>query len=99
MRRVRQGTVEPVFGHLIYHYGLRRRNVRSHAGAHKPMLLAAVACNLKKLLKHRPERQVSLAVALARPLLAADTRAWRPNRCTQAPTRVFARQLTRRKTT
>jgi hypothetical protein len=76
MRRVRQGTVEPVFGNLLHHYGLRRMNVRGHAGAHKTMLLTAVAYNLKKLLKHQPNRQVSLAMALPRPLLAAD-RHWR----------------------
>ncbi|WP_201979908.1 IS1182 family transposase [Hymenobacter rubidus] len=71
-RRLRQGTVEPVFGHLIHHYGLRRMNVRGHAGAHKTMLLTAVAYNLKKLLKHRPQRQISAAMVLARPLLAAQ---------------------------
>ena len=64
MRRVRQSTVEPVFGNLLHHYGLRRMNVRGHAGAHKTMLLTAVAYNLKKLLKYRPNRQLSLAVAL-----------------------------------
>ena len=47
MRRVRQGTVEPVFGNLIYHYGLRRMNVRGLTGAHKIMLLTALAFNLK----------------------------------------------------
>ena len=62
MRRVRQSTVEPVFGNRIHHYGLRRMNVRGRAGAHKTMLLTAVAYNLKKLLKYRPERQVSLAL-------------------------------------
>jgi transposase len=72
MRRVRQGTVEPVFGNLLHHYGLRRMNVRGQAGAHKTMLLTALAYNLKKLLKYRPNRQVSLAMALPRPLLAND---------------------------
>lgn len=33
------------------------------------MLLTAVAYNLKKLLKHRTQRQVSRVVALPRPLL------------------------------
>ena len=82
MRRVRQSTVEPVFGHLIHHYGLRRMNVRGHAGAHKTMLLTAVAYNLKKLLKYRPERQGSLAVALPRPVLAATMPCWRRKRRT-----------------
>ena len=80
MRRVRQSTVEPVFESLIHHYGLRRMNVRGHAGAHKTMLLTAVAHNLKKLLKHRPQRQLSVAVALLRPLLAANRCSWRRNR-------------------
>lgn len=89
MRRVRQGTVEPVFGNLLPHYGLRRMNVRGLAGAHKTMLLTAVAYNLKKLLKHRPQQQVSAAVALPRPLLAANRRAWRQHRSTQALTRTI----------
>ncbi|WP_426062224.1 transposase, partial [Hymenobacter sp. B1770] len=82
MRRVRQSTVEPVFGSLLHHYGLRRMYVRGHAGAHKTMLLTAVAYNLKKLLKHRPQRQISQAVALPRPLLDAQRRCERRNRRT-----------------
>jgi Transposase and inactivated derivatives len=74
MRRVRQGTVEPVFGNLLHHYGLRRMNVRGQAGAHKTMLLTALAYNLKKLLKYRTNRQVSLAMALPRPGSLANDR-------------------------
>ncbi|GGF28525.1 transposase [Hymenobacter cavernae] len=55
MRRVRQRTIEPVFGSLLQHYGLRRLNVRGQAGAHKSMLLAAIAYNLKKLLRYSPK--------------------------------------------
>jgi transposase len=62
-RRVRQGTVEPVFGNLLHHYGLRRVNTKGQAAAHKTMLLAAIAYNLKKLLKHQPKRVVSVALA------------------------------------
>ena len=98
MRRVRQGTVEPVFGNLLPHYGLRRLNVRGLAGAHKTMLLTAVAFNLKKLLKYRPQRQRSLAMALPPPLLAVNGRTWRRNRCPKAPTRVLAKSLTRKST-
>ncbi|MDB5233616.1 MAG: hypothetical protein JWR44_609, partial [Hymenobacter sp.] len=43
MRRVRQGTVEPVFGNLIHHYGLRRLNVRGHARALSSIVLWAPA--------------------------------------------------------
>ena len=77
MRRVRQSTVEPVFGNLLHHYGLRRLNVRGQLGAHKTMVLTAVAYNLKKLLEHRPTRQASLAMALKPPVLAANERFWR----------------------
>ena len=95
MRRVRQSTVEPVFGHLLPHYGLRRLNVRGHAGAHKTMLLTAVAYNLKKLLKYRPQRQVSAAVALPRPLLSTNRRAWRKRWRAQALTWALASPLPR----
>lgn len=64
MRRRRQSTVEPVFGSLLHYYGLRRVNTRSRASAHKTMLLAAVAYNLKKLLRHQPSQRLALAVAL-----------------------------------
>ncbi|AWM34859.1 hypothetical protein DDQ68_20000 [Hymenobacter nivis] len=74
LRRVRQSTVEPVFGNLIHHYGLRRMNVRGLAGAHKTMLLTSVAFNLKKLLRYRHQLHQSAVIALPRPLAAADTR-------------------------
>jgi len=64
MRRVRQRTVEPVFGSLLHHYGLRRVGTKGRAAAHKAMLLSAIAYNLKKLLKHQPKWVVSLALAL-----------------------------------
>jgi transposase len=62
-RRVRQGTVEPVFGNLLHHYGLRRVNTKGQAAAHKAMLLSAVAYNLKKLLKYQPKRVRTMALA------------------------------------
>jgi len=62
-RRVRQGTVEPVFGNLLHHYGLRRVNTRGQAAAHKIMLLTAIAYNLKKLLKYQPNRVRRMALA------------------------------------
>lgn len=67
MRLLRQSTVEPVFGSLLQHYGLRQVNTRGRASAHKAMLLAAIAYNLKKLLKYRPQQQLGLAVALPKP--------------------------------
>ncbi|SMB92367.1 hypothetical protein SAMN00120144_2141 [Hymenobacter roseosalivarius DSM 11622] len=89
MRRVRQCTIEPVFGNLLHHYGLRRINVRGQAGAHKSMLLAAVAYNLKKLLRYQPKQQLGMAVVLPMPPPAPPVRSrywlriWR--KCTKAP--------------
>lgn len=57
--------------------------------------LTAVAYNLKRLLKYRPERQLSLAMALPRPLLAAQIRVYGRNRRPEAPTRALANRLTR----
>lgn len=49
---------------LLFFSGLRsRRGVAVVAGAHKPMLLTAVAYNLKKLLKYRPKRTIGFAMA------------------------------------
>jgi transposase len=51
MKKLRQSTVEPVFGSLTHYYGLRKIGVLGQAGAHKVMLMAAIAFNLKKYLK------------------------------------------------
>lgn len=51
MKRVRQSTVEPVFGSLVHHYGLNKINVLGKAAAHKVMMMAATCFNLKKYLK------------------------------------------------
>jgi transposase len=64
MRRVRQRTVEPVFGSLLHHYGLRRVGTKGQVAAHKAMLLSAIAYNLKKLLKHQSKQTASVAIAL-----------------------------------
>ena len=52
MVRIRAGTVEPVFGNLINYYGLRKINVKGKTGAHKVMLMSAIAYNIRKLIKH-----------------------------------------------
>ena len=64
MKRLRQRTVEPVLGSLVEYYGLRKINVRGKAGAHKVMLMAAVAFNLKKYMKFTTQSIVSRAKAL-----------------------------------
>jgi transposase len=78
MRRLRQRTIEPVFGSLLQHYGLRRVNTRGRSSAHKTMLLTAIAFNLKKLLKHQPTKTRCLAIALPIPPLKGQfLRCWR----------------------
>jgi hypothetical protein len=51
MKTLRSSTVEPVLGTLINYLGMRRVNTRGIKQANKCMLMAAVAYNLKKLLK------------------------------------------------
>ena len=53
MKKVRSSTVEPVLGTLINYLNLRRINTRGIRQANKCMLMAAVAYNLKKLLKFK----------------------------------------------
>ncbi len=60
MKKLRQSTVEPVFGSLIHYYGLSKIGVLGKAGVHKVMLMAAIAFNLKKYLK-TGERKPSCA--------------------------------------
>jgi hypothetical protein len=50
MKKRRSATVEPVFGSLLNYFGMRRVNTRGREAAHKTMLLAATAYNLKKYL-------------------------------------------------
>ncbi|WP_338877434.1 transposase (plasmid) [Spirosoma sp. SC4-14] len=64
MKRLRQRTVEPVLGSLVEYTGLRKINVRGKAGAHKVMLMAAIAFNLKKYMKFTTKSILSQAIAL-----------------------------------
>jgi|SRR5271165_659729 len=52
LKVLRSSTVEPVFGSLINHTGLKRINTKGINQANKCMLMAAAAYNLKKLLKY-----------------------------------------------
>ena len=51
MKKLRSSTVGPVLGTLINYLNLRRVNTRGTRQANKCMLMAAVAYNLKKLMK------------------------------------------------
>lgn len=65
MKSLRSSTVEPVFGSLINHTGLNRINSKGLTQANKCMLMAAVAYNLKKLLKYmfKPAKAVQKQIA------------------------------------
>ena len=56
MRKVRQSTVEPVIGTLVCYGGMRKVNTIGIGLANKCMLMAAVAYNLKKLLKWKKDK-------------------------------------------
>ncbi len=68
MKGLRQATVEPVLGTLINFLGLRKINTKGIRQAHKVMLLAATAYNLKKLLLFKPKIRQTAVMALNRPL-------------------------------
>ena len=52
MKKLRQSTVEPVFGGLTQYYDLRKVGVLGKAGAYKVMLMTVIAFNLKKYPKN-----------------------------------------------
>lgn len=61
MRKLRQSTVEPVIGTLVNFMGLKRVNTKGLSSATKCMTMAAVAYNLKKLLKSFITKMVGLS--------------------------------------
>lgn len=64
MRRLRSATVEPVLGTLINFTGMRRIWTRGLKQANKFMLGAAIAYNLKKLLKWQSKQRISVCSAI-----------------------------------
>ena len=64
MRRLRSSTVEPVLGTLIHFRGMRKVRTRGIQQAHKFIIGAAIAYNLKKWLDYIPlkPKKVSSAV-------------------------------------
>ena len=59
MKKLRQSTVEPVLGTLINFLGMRRINTRGIKNANKCTIMAAIAYNIKKLLKFRAPKALS----------------------------------------
>lgn len=68
MMRLRQSTVEPVFGSLINYFGMKKVNAKGIEAANKAMLGAAIAYNLKKYLKFNYKKAKCEAKALSKQL-------------------------------
>lgn len=51
MKKIRQSTVEPVIGTLVNYRGMHKVNTKGLEQANKCMIMAAVAYNLKKMMK------------------------------------------------
>src|SRR5215218_6394882 len=66
IRNLRSSTVEPVLGTLVNYLAMRRVNTRGIRQANKCMLMAAVAYNLKKLMKWQERKTKTAVIALKR---------------------------------
>ena len=64
MKKLRQSRVEPVFGTLLEHLGIRKVNTRGIQQVNKGMLMAGIAYNLKKYLKFIEIKRRSIAKEL-----------------------------------
>lgn len=53
LMKLRQSTVEPVIGTLVNYMGIKRVNSKGIEQANKCLTMAAIAYNLKKMLKHQ----------------------------------------------
>ena len=68
MKKLQSSTVEPVFGSLINYFGMKQVNAKGIEAANKAVLGAAMAYNLKKLLKFTIKTAKSEAKALRKEL-------------------------------
>jgi transposase len=68
MKKLRQSTVEPVLGTLINFLAMKRVNTRGIKLANKCMLMAAIAYNLKKMMKFKYNRPMTNMRQLTKPL-------------------------------
>jgi hypothetical protein len=64
LKKLRSSTVEPVIGTLINYLALKRVNTRGIRQANKCMLMAAVAYNLKKLIKFTTNKVSTIVKAM-----------------------------------
>jgi IS5 family transposase len=59
MKKLRQSTVEPVLGTLINFQAMKRVNTRGIKLANKCMLMAAIAYNIKKMMKFKTSKPMA----------------------------------------
>src|SRR5215204_6942191 len=64
VRKLRSATVEPVLGTLVNYLAMRRVNTKGIKSANKCMLMAAVAYNLKKLMKWQQQKTKTAIMAM-----------------------------------
>lgn len=69
MKKLRQSTVEPVLGTLVNFLGMKRVNTRGIGLANKCLLMAAIAYNVKKMIKFKTKRPMA---AMAKLPIEAD---------------------------
>ena len=67
--RKRSSTVEPVLGSLINFTNMKRINTRGIKQANKHILMAALTYNLKKYLKFKTNKRISVCIALEKQAL------------------------------
>lgn len=66
MKKLRQSTVEPVLGTLINFLGMRRINTRGIKLANKCMIMAAIAYNIKKMIRFTNPKAIRRAMEVPR---------------------------------
>lgn len=69
LMKLRQSTVEPVIGTLVNYLGIKKVNSKGLEQANKCLAIAAVAYNLKKMLKYQPKLIKESAQTLKQRLL------------------------------
>lgn len=64
MKKIRQSTAEPVIGTLVTNLAMRKVNTKGIEQANKCMIMAAVAYNIKKMMKWASRRTKIYAAAI-----------------------------------
>jgi hypothetical protein len=64
MKKLRQSTVEPVLGTLINFLAMKRINTRGIKLANKCMIMAAIAYNVKKILRFKERKNPTVKMEM-----------------------------------